>query len=435
VDEMTSNRPAAPGLRVAVISLHTSPTAALGQSANGGLNVYVRETCVAFSERGIGTDVFTRRTEPDGHGEPPAIEHLAPLSRVVYIPLAGGTDLSKYELLEHSEAFGEAIHGFASNQKLRYDVIHSHYWLSGIAAERLRERSPAPWVHTAHTLALVKNRQLADGARPEPRQRILAERAIASAADRIVASTVDEADDWAWSYGARADRLRVVPPGVDLEAFRPRPRADARRRLGYPGERLILFVGRLERLKGVEVLLRALALLGVDARRGVRLLVVGEDSRDADESEKARLRVLSGALGLDGCVDFIGSVAHSRLPDFYAAAEACVMPSYSESFGLVALEAQASGCPVIAAAVSGLQSVVRDEVTGFLLESHEPELYADRLRRLLGEPELSEQMGRRGTLLAQRFTWNRTADHLVDVYEEVAEPVQAGGVHLGFRHE
>jgi len=163
--------------------------------------------------------------------------------------------------------------------------------------------------------------------------------------------------------------------------------------------------------------------------------VIGADSRDGEESETARLREVADELGLHSCVDFLGSVGHAKLGDYYAAAEVCVMPSYSESFGLVALEAQACGCPVLAAAVAGLQSVVRDDVTGFLVDGHEPAAYAERLQRLLAQPELSEQMGRRGTLLAQRFTWARTADRLLDVYDELVEPVQAGGVHLGARHE
>lgn len=436
MDELIRDQnPASPRQRVAVISLHTSPTAALGQRANGGLNVYVRETCLAFSERGVATDVFTRRMELNGHGEPPAVEQLAPLSRVVYLPLNVLGDASKYDLLEHAEAFGADIQAFADSEDVRYDVVHSHYWLSGIAAERLRAGIGAPWVHTAHTLGLVKNRRLADGARPEPRQRILAERAIAAEVDRIIASTQSEADDWANAYGARPDRIQVVAPGVDLAMFRPQGRAEAARRLGYAGRRLVLFVGRLERLKGVDVLLRALALVPQQLRDDVRLLIIGADSRDAEESEEARLRDVAEQLGLSACVDFLGSVAHDMLADYYAAAEVCVMPSYSESFGLVALEAQASGCPVLGAAVSGLQSVVRDEVTGFLVDGYEPVSYAERLARLLAQPELSEQMGRRGTLLAQRFTWARTADRLLEVYDELSEPAQAGGVHLGARHE
>lgn len=433
--ELSSKMTAAPVQRVAVLSLHTSPTATLGQSANGGLNVYVRETCLALSQRGIATDVFTRRPDHERESGSRRIETLAPLSRVIYVDTGAEGPISKYELLHHAEAFGEAVAGFAETEGLEYDLIHSHYWLSGLAAEKLRDRCGAPWVHTAHTLGLVKNRQLADGARPEPPERIRAERAIAAAVDRVVASTEDEADDWAWLYGCRPERIRVVAPGVDLLAFHPQARAHAKRRLGFAGRPLVLFVGRLERLKGVDVLLRALGLLDPSVRADARLAIIGQDGNDAGESETARLRSLAAELGLQQQVEFLGSVPHERLPVYYAAADVCVMPSHSESFGLVALEAQACGCPVIAAAVSGLQSVVRDEVTGFLVPDHEPASYASRLHRLLTDPELSEQMGRRGTLLAQRFTWSRTADRLLEVYEELPEAAQAGGVHLGARQE
>ena len=421
-------RPAA--LRLAVVSLHTSPTAALGRSANGGLNVYVRETAAAFGRSGVACDIFTRA--PDGRLEPP-VERFGPLARVVYLP-AGPVGASKYELIEHAGGFGDAIAAWAERSGTSYDLVHSHYWLSGAAANSLRRRAELPWVHTAHTLALVKNRQLAEGAAPEPRLRVQVEREIAASADRIVASTEDEAEEWAWTYGARPDRVRVVPPGVDLSVFRPRGRSAAATRIGHPGERIVLFVGRLERLKGVEVILRALAMVNAGRAEPARLLVVGEDSRDADESEQQRLRRLAAGLGIEGQVAFVGSVAHAQLPHYYAAAEVCIMPSYSESFGLVALEAQASGCPVIAADVSGLRSVVRNEVTGSLVSGHDPAAYADRLRRFLDEPELARQMGRRGTLLAQRFTWSRTADRLLDVYGELLEPAQAG-VQLGWRQE
>jgi D-inositol-3-phosphate glycosyltransferase len=435
VAEQTPSLTAAPNGRIAVLSLHTSPTAALGQNANGGLNVCVRETCLAFSERGIATDVFTRRVEPNGHGEPLRVEELAALSRVIYLPIAPSGPLSKYELLDHAASFGDSVAAFAEREQLSYDLIHSHYWLSGVAAERLRERLGVPWVHTAHTLGLVKNRQLAEGAMPEPPQRIRAERAIAAQADRIVASTEDEAEDWVWLYAGRPERIRVVAPGVDLLAFRPQARAHAKRRLGYAGRPLVLFVGRLERLKGVDVLLRAVALLDRELRGELRVVIIGQDGSDADQSETARLRALVAELKLEDQIEFVGTVPHDRLPSYYSAADVCVMPSHSESFGLVALEAQACGCPVLAASVSGLQSVVRDEITGFLVPDHEPASYAARLHRLLGDPELSEQMGRRGTLLAQRFTWSRTADRLLEVYDELAETAQAGGVHLGARQE
>jgi D-inositol-3-phosphate glycosyltransferase len=414
--------------RIAVISMHTSPTASLGQNGNGGLNVYVREVASAFSDRGIATDIFTRRQSPDD----PAIESLAPLSRVIY--LSAGRSLDKYSLYNEVPGFAEGIRAFAEKERIQYDLLYSHYWLSGEVACLLRPRMSAGWAHIAHTLGLVKNRTLASGARPEPALRIRVEGEIAQQADLLIASTTDEADDLVRSYKADPEHVYVVPPGIDLSTFQPLDRAEARRKIGYDAGRLLLFVGRLERLKGVDVAIKALALLRDREHDDLRLIVLGEDVRDGEESEKERLKAVATSLGVRDRVDFLGSVAHHELPYFYAAADAVVMPSYSESFGLVALEAQACGRPVVASGVSGLRSVVRDEVSGYLIEGHDPALYAERIGRLLANPELAQQMGLRGRLLAQRFSWTRTADRLEELFEHVIESRQAR-VQAGVRHE
>jgi D-inositol-3-phosphate glycosyltransferase len=416
-----------PRRRIGVISMHTSPTASLGQNAEGGLNVYVREVCTAFSERGIATDIFTRRGPYD-----PDTEQLADLSRVVYLPAGQGLD--KYTLYERVPAFAAGIREFARRNELTYDLLYSHYWLSGEAACLLRPDLAVGWAHIAHTLGLVKNRTLATGARPEPPLRIRVEGEIAHQADVLVASTPDEAYELVEAYGADPDHVHVVPAGVDLATFQPIDRAEARRKIGYGTGRLLLFVGRLERLKGVEVAIRALALLRDRQHEDVRLLVLGEDSRDGDESEKERLKSIAGAVGVRDSVDFLGSVAHHELPFFYSAADVLVMPSYSESFGLVALEAQACGRPVVGSGVAGLRSVVRDGVTGYLIDGHEPASYAERIGRLLDAPELAQQMGRHGRLLAQRFSWTRTADRLQGLFEGLIERVQVR-VQATARHE
>ena len=403
--------------RIAVISLHTSPTASLGQNANGGLNVYVREVAAAFSERGIATDIFTRRGPND-----PAVEELAPLSRVVYLPAGNGLD--KYTLYEEVPSFTRRVVAFAEREGLTYDLLFSHYWLSGEVACLLRPRIAPAWAHVAHTLGLVKNRTLALGARAEPQLRIRVEGEIAQQADLLIASTEDESRDLVDLYGAQEERVFVVPPGVDLSMFQPIDRAEARRKIGYGPGRLLLFAGRLERLKGVDVAINALALLRDRAHDDVRLLILGEDSRDGEESEKDRLKALSVAAGVRDRVDFLGSVAHHELPYFYSAADVVVMPSYSESFGLVALEAQACGRPVVASNVSGLRSVVRDDVSGYLLDGHDPAAYAERIGRLLDDPEMARHMGARGRLLAQRFSWSRTADRLELLFERIADRAQ-----------
>ncbi|MDQ6920218.1 MAG: glycosyltransferase [Candidatus Dormibacteraeota bacterium] len=409
------------GMRVAVISLHTSPTAILGQSANGGLNVYVREVCGALSRRGVATDVFTRKISDRG----PAFESLAPLSRVVYLP-AGDDNVDKQSLVDHVPAFTERMEEFIQRCGLQYDLIYSHYWLSGLAACCLRSSLRLPWAHTAHTLAVVKNRKLAPGDQPEPDQRVAGEGEIARCADLLVVSTTAEGDELRQAYNVRPERVAVVTPGVDLLAFQPQPRSLARLLVGHPGERLFVFVGRLERLKGVDLILRALARITAEGRhQDVRLLVLGEDSGAGGVSEKARLQALARELGVAGRVDFLGSVAQPRLAAYYAAAEAALMPSYNESFGLAGLEAQASGTAVVAGRGAGLASVLRDGVTGFLVDRQDPGLYAGFMRRLLEEPGLSERLGRNGRRLAERFSWRRTADDLLGRFQGLTA-AQAG---------
>ena len=414
-------------MRVAVISMHTSPTAPLGQKANGGLNVYVREVCAAFSDRGIATDVFTRVQSSDD----PTVENLAPNSRVIYLP--AGRDVDKYALYREIPGFAERVQSFARTEGIDYDILYSHYWLSGEVACLLRPTLAPAWAHIAHTLGLVKNRRLAAGARPEPAVRIAVEGEIAREADLMIASTADEQQELVESYGADPARVTVVAPGVDLNTFRPIDRLQARRKIGAGTAPLLLFVGRLERLKGVDIAIRAMAELRRRGHADLRLLVLGEDSRDADESEKERLKRIAGEESVRDAVEFVGSVAHHELPYFYSAADACVMPSYSESFGLVGLEAQACGCPVVGSGVSGIRSVVRDGVTGFLVDGDNPQDYADRIGRLLDDPELARELGMRGQLLAQRFSWSRTADRLYDLFSSLLQSQDR--VQAGMRHE
>jgi D-inositol-3-phosphate glycosyltransferase len=300
----------------------------------------------------------------------------------------------------------------------------------------LRPQLAPAWVHIAHTLGLVKNRFLAAGDEPEPAVRIAIECELAQQADALIASTEDESRELVGGYGADPSRVFVVAPGVDLVTFRPIDRRVARAEIGAGAGPLLLFVGRLERLKGVDIAIRALAELRRRRRDDLRLLVLGEDARSAasgGESEKERLKQIAADAGVRDSVEFVGSVAHHELPFFYAAADACLMPSYNESFGLVGLEAQACGCPVVGSGVSGIRSVIRDQVTGYIVEGHDPSAYADRVERLLDDPELARQMGRRGQLLAQRFSWNRTADRTIDLFAGVVG-TQAR-VHAGMRHE
>jgi D-inositol-3-phosphate glycosyltransferase len=291
-------------------------------------------------------------------------------------------------------------------------------------ATRLRDEWNVPWFHTFHTLARVKNEGAAEGAVVEPEHRIAVEQAIVRNCDRLIASSTQEADDLVRLYGAARNRLSVVAPGVDLRVFNERPTAALRKHLGLGDARVVVFAGRLERLKGAETVIRAMAILARDGAQPqpLMLLVIGDDSHNgASESrssggERARLEALVTSLGIGGQVRFMGPVDQPALAGYLSLAAVCVVPSYSESFGLVALEAAASGTPVVAARVGGLPTVVKDGLTGFTLVSHDPAQYAERIGRLLADEELHRCFSRRSRLVATQFTWRETVDRLVAEY-------------------
>ena len=295
----------------------------------------------------------------------------------------------------------------------------------------MRDEWGLPWFHTFHTLARVKNERAAEGAIVEPEHRIAVEQAIVRNCDRLIASSTQEADDLIRLYGAARNRLSVVAPGVDLQVFAQRSTAALRKRLGLGDAQVVVFAGRLERLKGAETVIRAMAHLVGDRVQSEPpiLLVIGADSQNgASESrlsggEQARLVALADSLGIGGQVRFLGSVDQPALASYLSLAAVCVVPSYSESFGLVALEAAACGTPVVAARVGGLPTIVKDGLTGFTLVSHEPAQYAERIGRLLADEELRRCFSRRSRLVATQFTWKDTVDRLVAEYTSHPEPV------------
>lgn len=398
--------------RIAVLSVHASPLARLGEGANGGLTVYVREVCRALGEVGVATDVFTRAPA----GERVCVEPLGPLSRVVQIP-AGERESDREQLLAIVPDFASGVQAFTAGGG--YDLVYSHYWLSGVAAAILRDRLGLPWVHTAHTWAVVKNQGLAPGAQSEPARRVAVEGDIARAADLLVVSTEAERRVLEGTYGIDPERAAVILPGVDLDRFRPRPRDEVRRSLGREGQRLFVIVGRLERLKGVDLALRALAAV-VPEHPEARLLVAGGDGGQRGEAE--RLRTIAIDLGIAGQVEFCGPVPQAQLAQYYAAADACLLPSYTESFGLVGLEAQACGIPVIASKAAGMASVVRDGETAFLVASGDARAYARAMALLLDDPGLVERMGEQAAQLAAGFTWRHTAINLLEQLRKLTAP-------------
>jgi D-inositol-3-phosphate glycosyltransferase len=402
--------------RLAMISLHTSPLDQPGTGDAGGMNVYVTELARRLAQRDIEVDIYTRATASSQLPEVP----IAPGVRVRHIVSGPFEGLAKNDLPGQLCVFArEVLRTEAQFDVGHYDAVHSHYWLSGQVGALARDRWGVPLVHSMHTMAKVKNDLLADGDTPEPQVRVIGEEQVVAAADMLIANTVDEAKDLINSYDADPSRVEVVHPGVDLDAFRPVPMLDARARLGLPLDSdVLLFVGRIQPLKAPDVLLRAAdALLRRDPSRRSRLVVavVGGPSGTGLEHPTA-LADLAESLGIADVVRFVPPVHRDELVDWYAAATLVCVPSYNESFGLVAVEAQAVGTPVVAAAVGGLTTAVADGRSGLLVSGHEPEDYARVFERVIDTPGLRAALSVGAVAQAADFSWDRTADATVDVY-------------------
>lgn len=404
--------------RVGLVSVHTSPLAQPGSGDSGGLNVYVDAVARRLARDGVDVEVFTRTA---GRDLPPTV-HVEPGLAVHHLD-AGLPTARKEELASHLCAFylGLARHPATAG----LDLLHCHYWLSGWVGRQARQRLGLPLVATFHTLGAAKNAALAPGDRPEPPLRLAAETRIALAADAVIAPTPAEAEHLHAAGGVPAERLHVVPPGVDLETFRPGDRLQARRALG--GGRIVLFVGRLQPLKGPDTAIRTLAaldaLLPADGLP-TRLLVVGGASGNGHGvSDPARLRALAAELGVADRVAFLAPRPPAELAPLYRAADVVVVPSHSESFGLVALEAQACGTPVVASAVGGLRYSVSPPA-GTLVEDHDPAAYARALLPYLADERTRAAAGAAGVAHAAALTWDATAGATLQVYRRVlaAEP-------------
>lgn len=415
--------------RVAMLSVHTCPLAMLGGKKTGGMNVYVRDLSRELGRRGIFVDVFTR-SQDDCQ---PRIKHdLGERARVIHVPAGPEKPIAVGSIEQHLDEFVEGVLRFANEEGNHYDLIHSHYWLSGLVAERLREAwtQNLPIVHMFHTLGHMKNRIALDENERATPARINAERHVMEVADRIVVSTPAEEAQLKWLYGADTSKVTTLPPGVDLERFHPIPRELAREELGMSHDnRTILFAGRIEPLKGIDTLLRAMAL--IQERRpaaveDVCVAIIGGDPWSDDlDNEMARLQALRHDLDIHDLVTFLGSKDQDILPYYYAAAEMVVMPSNYESFGLVALEAMAMGRPVIASEVGGLAFLVRDEETGFHVPSRDPEALAERIYRLLTDDGCRQALGNNALAYARQFSWANIAERMLRLYENAWIAVQS----------
>jgi D-inositol-3-phosphate glycosyltransferase len=377
------------------------------------MNVYVRELGRALAARGVGIDIFTRRQSTDVAD----VVEYAPGARVIHIDAGPRRHVDKYDVLDYLPDFACGVQRFRALMGTSYDVIHSHYWLSGRLGLLFADHWGVPLVSTFHTLAQLKNRVAESAAEREQAVRYEIERRTMDGSDRIVALTATDRQQMVRHYGDLAP-ITVIPGGVDLERFIPRPQAQARAELGLQADdKILLFVGRIQRLKGLEVLLRAFARL---SDLPARLLVVGGQPGTSHESrEIARLQHLATRLGIDARTTFVGAVAHERLPLYYAAADATVMPSSYESFGLVAVESLACGTPLVATRVGGLTSIVRDGETGLLVPWRDADLFAERLRQVLEDNLLRLRLAAHARESVLGFGWDRIADEHLALYEEM----------------
>jgi D-inositol-3-phosphate glycosyltransferase len=402
---------------IAVVSVHTSPLALPGTRDSGGMNVYIRELGREMSRRAHTMDVFTRRVDRDT----PEVSFIDGRTRVIQVP-AGPPSAGKRELRRYQERFLEGVLDFQAREGKAYDLVHSHYWLSAGIGHELKYAWGAPHVTMFHTLAEAKNRHHVS--EREPRYRIDGESEAARGADRVICASEGERAMLRELYGVADCRITTVPCGVDTERFRPAQRARARRRIGLDtNSPVILFVGRIEPLKGIDVLIRAAAQL----ESPFHLLIVGGDAKDG--ARKAELAALAGELGILGRVSFRDAVPHGDLPLYYGAADICAVPSYYESFGLVAIEAMACGLPVVASRVGGLKETVEDGRTGYLVPWRCAEPFAERLDLLLSNEPLRRSLGREARRAAARYRWPEVAARVEGVYHDLVS--QYRGVAVG----
>lgn len=405
-----------------MLSYHTCPLATLGGKDTGGMNVYVRDLTKELGRMGVEVDVFTR--SQDEH-VPHVLHDLGYGNRVVHVPAGPEVPLPKPELAEYVPQFVSGILEFSQHRDLQYDLIHSHYWMSGIAAEALNDIWDVPVVHMFHTLGMMKQRVARDKAEVDGDYRLEGEQKVLRLADRVIAATPAELAQLQWLYQADVSHVEVIPPGVDLTHFYPILPEEAKEFIGIPPcDRMLLFVGRIEPLKGLDTLIEAIAIMRREGFEDcpICLSIIGGDPQVSDEemsAEMTRLQELREDLDLEDMVTFLGKRSQDTLPYYYSASEAVVMPSHYESFGMVALEAMACGTPVVASHVGGLAFLVQDGVTGFTVPVDEPRALADCLKELIKNPDLRQKMGERAAEFAQEYGWDTIAAQIVEVYEEV----------------
>lgn len=407
--------------KIAMISMHTCPLACpealLGGRETGGMNVYIRELSRELGRRGKSVDVFTRFQDAATE----QVQWLGPEARVIHLPVGPLAPYDKNKLVNHVDEFAKGIEDFARREGTHYDLVHGHYWVSGLVAHRLQADWQLPMVQMFHTLGYLKNSVAKSEADREVGARIEIERDVMGWADRLIAATPLERSHMKVHYGIDTGKIAVIPAGVDTTLFHPRDKAEVRRQLGLPGldTPILLFVGRIERLKGIDTLLESAAVVSrFCTGRDLKVLIVGGGGQTEEENAELRRVVqLHRDLNLEGQVEFVGSKPQETLPLYYSAADITVMPSHYESFGMVAVEAMASGTPVIASKVGGLSYTVKDGETGFLVTEENHFALAEKVYELLKNPDLRARMGEAAAEHAQQYSWRNIADQMIDVYD------------------
>jgi D-inositol-3-phosphate glycosyltransferase len=403
---------------VAMVSVHACPLGRLGSKETGGMNVYVRELTTELARQGLAVDVFTRRTDPAD----PEIVEMAPGARLVRVTAGEVGPMDKNAVLAYLPEFVAGVERYRRREGRRFDVVHSHYWLSGRAGMDLAAAWRAPHSTMFHTLGEVKNRCGAPGR--ETDLRIGVERQVVNSVGRIIAASQDELHHLVGLYGADPARVTIVPCGVNTSLFNPVPRGEARARLGLNGHRTALFVGRMDPLKGLDLLLEAAHQLR-ETVPDLRLLVVGGDA--SPESEEGRVRDLARELGLADRVRFVGAVPQKELPMYYSAADVCVVPSFYESFGLVAVEALACGTPVVASRVGGLPGVVKHDENGLLVAERTASEFAASIGALCGDEGRRSRLASQARASVSPLVWESVARRIRHVYDEMLAAMAPAG--------
>jgi len=401
-----------------MFSVHSCPLAPLGGRETGGMNVYVRELSRLLGQQGIAVDIYTRRQDP----WEPTVVPFGPRARVIHLPAGPAAPYAKHQVWDHLPEFVEGVLAFATSQDVHYDLLHSHYWLSGWVALQLRQLWALPMVHMSHTLGYPKNAAAQQVWEQEPPRRLQVEYEILKHSDALVAESPASKQHMVQEYGVDPARVQIIPCGVDTLLFRPQQRQPARRALALPeAVPLVLFVGRLQPLKGLDTLLRAVHPVRQQYPT-LQVLIVGGglDAGDPHEAaELERLRMLAARLDLTPHLAFIKAQPQETLVQYYAAADVFVLPSHYESFGMVALEAMACGTPVVASQVGGLASTVVHERTGLLAPVGDWQAFARAISRMLASPALRDLWGHAGVQRAQTYAWPRVVERNVQLYHRL----------------